>query len=374
MSVERQAWSQGERVGVAGERLDTVVVGGGQAGLAVGYHLARRGIPFVILDASARVGDAWRSRWDSLRLFTPARYDGLDGMPFPGPGDRMPTKDEMADYLEAYAAHFDLPVRSGVRVERVERDAAGFAVTTSAGTILASTVVVAMGSSQRPRVPGFAADLDRGVTTLHSLDYRSPAQVPAGDVLVVGAGNSGAEIALELAATHRVSLSGEFPGVVNVDIDSWFGRHVATRLVVGLVQHRVLTVRTPMGRRLRPRALEHGVPLIRTSPADLDRAGVRRVPRVVGVERGRPLLADGSTLDVTSLVWCTGFEPGLSWLDVDVLDDVGRPRHRLGVVEEVPGLYVVGQDFLYSLSSAQVHGVSRDAARIAGRIAARVAV
>ena len=113
MSVEGQAWSQGERVGVAGEHLDTVVVGGGQAGLAVGYHLARRGIPFVILDASTRIGDAWRSRWDSLRLFTPARYDGLDGMPFPGPGDRMPTKDEMADYLEAYAAHFDLPVRSG---------------------------------------------------------------------------------------------------------------------------------------------------------------------------------------------------------------------------------------------------------------------
>ena len=260
-----------------------------------------------------------------------------------------------------------------MRVERVERDAAGFAVTTSAGTILASTVVVAMGSSQRPRVPGFAADLDRGLTTLHSLDYRSPAQVPAGDVLVVGAGNSGAEIALELAATHRVSLSGEFPGVVPVDIDSWFGRHVATRLVVGLVQHRVLTVRTPMGRRLRPRALEHGV------PAHPDEPGRPRPGRgapgapAVGAERGRPLLADGSTLDVTSLVWCTGFAPGLSWLDVDVLDDAGRPRHRLGVVEEVPGLYVVGQDFLYSLSSAQVHGVSRDAARIAGRIAARVA-
>ncbi len=371
MSVEGRSGGRDARVGAAVQHHDTVVIGGGQAGLAVGYHLKRRGIPFVILDASRRVGDAWRSRWDSLRLFTPARYDGLDGMAFPGPGDRMPSKDEMADYLETYAARLALPLRSGVRVSRVRADGDQFIVETSAGTIRADNVVVAMGSNQRPRIPGFAADLDPGIATLHSLDYRGPGQVPDGDVLVVGAGNSGAEIALELSPGHRVFLAGEFPGVVSVDIDSWFGRHVATRIVVGFGQHRLLTVRTPMGRRLRPRALTHGVPLIRTGPADLDRARVRRVPRMTGVEGGRPLLEDGAVLDVASVVWCTGFEPGLSWLDLDVLDDAGRPRHRSGIVEEVPGLYVVGQDFLFALSSGQVHGVSRDAARIAGHIAAR---
>ncbi len=195
------------------ERFDTVVVGGGQAGLAMGYYLAEQRSNFVILDAADRVGDSWRGRWDSLRLFTPARYDGLPGMPFPAPGGYYPTKDEMADYLEAYADRFDLPVRTGARVSSLTKEESRYLLASSAGRFGAENVVVASGPLQRPRVPAFAANLDRSIAQLHSSAYRNPAQFPAGNVLVVGAGNSGAEISVELAtAGRRVWLSGRDVG------------------------------------------------------------------------------------------------------------------------------------------------------------------
>jgi putative flavoprotein involved in K+ transport len=190
------------------EHVETVIIGGGQAGLSTGYHLARRGLPFVILDTNERIGDAWRKRWDSLRLFTPARYDGLPGWPFPAPAWSFPTKDDVAGYLEAYAARFDLPVRTGVRVDRLSREADRYVVAAGDRRFEADQVVVASGAYQRPRVPAFAAQLDPGLVQLHSSDYRDPSQLQEGGVLVVGAANSGAEIALEVSTGHRTWLSG----------------------------------------------------------------------------------------------------------------------------------------------------------------------
>src|SRR5437870_5600528 len=226
------------------ERFETVVVGGGQAGLSVGYHLARRGVPFVILDANDRVGHSWRRRWDSLRLFTPARYDGLHGMPFPGrPGHEAPTKDEMADYLEDYAARFGLPIRTGVRVDGLSRTRGGFTVSAGARRFEAEQVVVATGAHHEPRVPPFAGQLDPGIVQIHSNEYKNPSQLRPGGVLIVGAGNSGADIALEVVRRHPTWLSGRDVGHVPFRIDGLAARFALR--VVRFIGYRVLTLATP---------------------------------------------------------------------------------------------------------------------------------
>jgi putative flavoprotein involved in K+ transport len=354
------------------ERIETVVIGGGQTGLSVGYHLARRGLPFVILDASVRIGDAWRHRWDSLRLFTPACYSGLVGMPFPGPRWSFVTKDTMADYLESYAQRFNLPVHSGVRVDRVSRDGDGYLVAAGPRRWRADNVVVAMGSFQRPRVPAFATELAPEVVQLHSYDYRNPAQLQDGPVLVVGAGNSGAEIALEAAARgHRTWLAGRDNGHIPFRIDGLAGRLLLGPLVLRVIFHRLLTVSTPVGRKVRPKVLPKGGPLVRTKPKDLTAAGVGRLPKVTGVVDGLPKLADGRTMQVANVIWCTGFTPGLEeWLDLPVHGDL-EPNHDRGLVPDHPGLYFVGLFFLYARSSEQIHGVGRDAERIVEAIASR---
>jgi putative flavoprotein involved in K+ transport len=356
------------------ERVNTVVIGGGQAGLSAGYHLARHAVPFVILDASERVGDAWRRRWDSLRLFSPARFSCLDGCPFPAPPDYFPTKDEMADYLEAYARKFALPVRSNVRVDRLTRLGDRFLVAAGEQRFEAENVVVAMGNHQRPRVPPFAGDLDPGIVQFHSIDYRSPAQLQDGDVLLVGAGNSGSEIGMEVVRQHRTWMAGRDTGHIPFRIEGRAGRLLLVRLVLRGLFHRVLTVANPLGRKARPRFLHSGGPLVRVKPKDMAAAGIVRVPRMAGVRNGRPLLEDGRVLDVANVIWCTGFRPGFSWLDLPVFGPDGDVQHERGIVEREPGLYFVGLLFLYSASSEMVHGVGRDAARIAAQVAARARV
>lgn len=353
------------------ERVETLVIGGGQAGLSVGYHLARRGLPFLILDANQRIGDSWRRRWDSLRLFTPARYDGLAGFPFPAKRDAFITKDEMADYLEAYAARFRLPVRNGIRVDGLSRRGDRFLVTAGERRYEADQVVVAMANYQVPRVPQFARALDSGVVQLHSRDYRNPSQLGSGAVLVVGVGNSGADIALEVAGTHATYLSGKEFGQVPFRIEGWVARKLLVR-IMRFVGHRVLTRGTPIGRRLAPTLLHRTTPLVRVKPADLTAAGIVRVPRVVGVRDGLPLLADDRTLDVATVIWCTGFHPGFSWIHLPVLGDDGLPRHERGVVVDEPGLYFVGLHFLYAVSSDTVNGVGRDAERIVRAVDSRI--
>jgi len=359
--------------GGGGESVSTVVIGAGQTGLSVGYFLGRHGVPFVILDSNARVGDVWRRRWDSLRLFTPAKFDGLAGMRFPAKGSAFPTKDEMADYLEAYAKRFALPVLGGVRVDSVAREGHRYVVTAGERRFVADHVVVAMATYQRPKVPAFARELDRGVVQLHSSEYRNPSQLQDGSVLVVGAGNSGAEIASELARSgHQVWMSGRDVGEVPFNIAGLASQLFLGRLVLRVLFHRVLTLDTPIGRKARAEIISKGGPLIRVKRKQLAAAGVELVGRVAGVRDGKAVLEDGLVLDAANVVWSTGFHAGLDWVRLPVFDEHGEAKQTRGVAAGEPGFYFVGQHFQYAFSSTMIHGAARDAEYVADVIARRV--
>ena len=355
------------------EQFDTIIIGGGQAGLAMGHALAKTldGHHFVILDAHPRVGDAWRTRWDSLRLFTPARYCSLPGMRFPASGGHMLTKDEMADYLEYYAARFGLPVRTSTRVDGLTRRGDRFVVTSGDHAFEADNVVVAMANFQQPKIPSFASELDPSIRQMHSYEYLRPEQLVDGPALVVGVGNSGAEIAIELVRERPTFLAGHEAGhIPGGPIDSYVGRNIIVRFI-RFFGHHVLTVRTPLGRKVRGRFVTEATPLIRTKPKDLVRAGVERVDRIARVADGQPVTEDGRVLDVTNVIWCTGYRPGFSWIDLPVLGDRQEPIHEQGVVGQEPGLYFIGLEFLYAATSATITGVGRDAKRVAKLIAPR---
>ena len=349
------------------ETFDTIVIGGGQAGLSVGYYLKKQGRPFVILDANERIGGSWRTRtWTSLRLFTPARYDGLPGWSFPASGWSYPTARETADYLEAYAARFDLPVRTSMAVTRLAKDGDRYVVDCGERRFAADCVVVATGFYGKPSVPDFASELDPRIVQMHSSDYKDSSQLNPGGVLLVGAGNSGADIGMEVSATHPTWLSGRDKGQFPLRIE-----HPLRRLVVPIlwfVASHVLTVKTPIGRKVRPHVLEDGAPLIRVKSKDLLAAGVERVAKTVGVRGGLPVLEDGRTMEVANVIWCTGFRQDFSWIDVPVFGEDTEPLHERGAASE-PGLYFVGLDFLYSFTSENVGGVGRDARHIAKHIA-----
>ena len=353
----------------------TVVIGGGQAGLAVGYHLEQRRLPSVILEASDRIGDVWRNRWDSLRLFTPAQYNGLPGMRFPAPRGSYPGKDQVADFLETYADRFELPVRTGTRVEAVRREGDTFVVVSGSDTWTADSVVVATGAYHTPKVPDFAPELDDTIVQLHSSEYRNPGQLQPGDALVVGAGNSGAEISMEVSRDHRTWLSGPDTGQEPTSASGSLLDRLITPLI-WFAANRVIRVTNPIGRRVRDHFLDppRGVPLARVRRQDILDAGIRRVPRTVGVDGGgAPVVEDGRALDVRNVIWCTGFRADFDWIDLPVFGDYGLPEHERGVVPSQPGLYFVGLLFQYTLASALVGGVGRDARYIAERIAERAA-
>ncbi|MGH2920919.1 MAG: flavin-containing monooxygenase [Gaiellaceae bacterium] len=358
MSTERDA-----------EFFETVVVGGGQAGLTAGYYLAKEGRHFVILDANERIGDAWRKRWDSLRLFTPACFSRLPGLPIPAPAWSFPTKDELADYLESYAARFELPVRTGISVNRISKVDGRFVISAGRLRFEAENVIVATGAHQIPKVPAFAHEVDPRIVQLHSSEYRNPSQLLDGDVLLVGAGNSGAELAAELSRTRRTWLAGPKTGEIPVRHGS-VGARFGFRLF-RFIGHHVLKVDTRIGRKLGTKLITKGDPLIRTKLKDLLAAGVERVPRVVGVRDGLPVLEDDRVLDVANVIWCTGFRTDFGWIDLPVFGDDGQPLHYRGVVESEPGLYFLGLVFLYSLSSDVLPNGGRDAQYIAKNIRAR---
>jgi putative flavoprotein involved in K+ transport len=351
-------------------QFETVVIGGSQSGLAVGYYLKQRDLSFVILDQHDRIGDAWRKRWDSLRLFTPGRYDALPGMPFPGSPSSYPTKDEAADYLEVYARAFELPFRNGVKVDRLSKAGDRFEVTCGEHTLLAENVVVATGASNTPRVPAFARELDKSIVQLHSKEYRNPSQIQKGAVLVVGAGNSGAEIAIELARHHKTWLSGPDTGQEPARAGSRLD-HLITPLMWFVATR--LTVKTALGRKLRDHFIDppRGIPLGRVRRKDFAPAGIERVPRMTAVRNGYPVLENGTVLEVSNVVWCTGYAPHYDWIDFPLRTHNGLPLHDRGIVESCPGLYFVGLLFLYSLSSALLGGVGRDAKHIVEHIVSR---
>ncbi len=356
------------------ERFDTVIIGGGQAGLAAGHELARRGVPFVILEANDRIGDNWRSRWASLRLYSPARADSLPGMPFPAAKSAYPSAKQMADYLESYAGAGRLPVRTGVRVDRLRRQGDGddgYVVEAGDTRFEAAQVIVATGAFQHPKVPDFAGQLSPGIRQLHSSAYHGPWQLQDGPVLVVGASHSGADIALEAKVRgHRTFLSGRIHGQLPVPLESRRGR-IVFRFLIPIAKH-VLTLRTPIGRAMAPHVRMGGGPLLRVRRQDLDRVGVERLEaRTEGVKDGKPLLGDGRALDVANVVWCTGFRPDFSWIELPITGDDGWPIERRGVVPSAAGLYFLGLPFLYAFSSMLVAGAGRDAAYVADRVAER---
>lgn len=350
------------------QQLGTVVIGGSQAGLAVGYFLKKRRLPFVILDENERIGDAWRKRWDSLRLVTPARYSGLPGMPFPGLPWAYPSKDEIADYLQAYAREFELPVRTGVKVDRLSKAEDRFKVTCGEHTLFAEDVVVATGAFNSPRVPSFARELDARIVQLHSKQYRNASQIQKGALLVVGAGNSGAEIAIELAPRHQTWLCGPDTGQEPARGAGSHLDHLVTPLMWFVATR--LTVKTALGRKLRDHFIDppRGVPLGRVRRKDFARAGIERVPRVTGVKNGYPILENGRVLEVSNVIWCTGYSANYDWIDFPLPKHNGVPIHDRGIVDSCPGLYFIGLLFLSSLSSALVGGVGRDAEHIVDHI------
>jgi putative flavoprotein involved in K+ transport len=353
------------------EHVETVIVGGGQAGLAVGYHLTKRGRSCLILDASDRIGDSWRKRWPSLRLYSPARAAALPGLPFPAPSHSFPSGRDMADYLEAYAREFALPVRTGIAVDGLERNGDGYAVMAGERRFEADNVVVATGVFQHsnPVIPAFAGELDPAVRQLHSAAYSSPAQLQEGPVLVVGAAHSGGDIAYEVArAGFRTLLSGRDTGQVPFDIEGRTGQVIFPLL--RFVATRILTVSTPLGRKARSAIRAHGGPLIRVKQGDLETAGVERVfERTVGVQDGKPLLADGQVVDVANVIWCTGFRNDYGWIRFPLpVDTDGYPEQERGSVPSSPGLYFVGLPFLHSFASMLIIGAGRDGEKVAKHI------
>jgi putative flavoprotein involved in K+ transport len=347
---------------VPSQMFDVIVIGGGQAGLAVAYHLSRQEAEFLVLDSAAEIGESWRNRWDSLRLFTPAQYDGLPGMRFPATDDVYPDKDVVADYLRDYAARFALSVRTRCAVNRVEQMADGFVVHTNQGPLSTRQVVIATGPFQVPMVPRLSAGLFGDVAQLHSAEYRRPGDLPAGPVVVVGAGNSGRQIAEELAATHDVTLA---VGTAPLQLPQRFlGRDLfwwLTRL--GLMNK---TIESHLARRLRDRGdLVIGTPLRR-----LRRAGVRIRPRAVSMAGNEVAFQDGTSVRASAVVWATGFRADYSWVDVaGAIDEKGSPRHLRGVTA-ARGLAFVGLPWQHTRGSALLGFVQSDAAWVAGQLQA----
>ena len=340
------------------EVLDAAVIGASQAGLAMAWHLARHHLRSEVLEAGPEIGHTWRSRWDSLTLFTPTQHNALPGMPFPGPQDTYPTKDPVADYLKAYAAAFNLPVRLNARVTKLSQTAEGFEARTYDGILRARQVVVATGPFQVPYLPPAAQRLDGPVTQLHSAGYRNPQALPPGPALVVGGGNSGFQIAEELAATRPVDLSIATKAPVlpqrlaGKDLFWWLTR-------LGLMR---VTAGSRLGRRMSAREF-----IIGSSRRRLKEAGVRFRPAVAGADGRTVRFADGTSLDVEVVIWATGYRPDYSWIGIPGVTRDGQVAHRRGVTD-VPGLYFLGLSWQHTRGSALLGFVHEDAAYLAGLI------
>jgi len=343
----------------------TVVIGGGQAGLATGYYLKKLSIDFLILDAEERTGDSWRKRWDSLRLFTPAWNNGMPGLAFPGDPNAFPTKEEAGNFLLQYKEKFQLPVLYNARVTGVKKTDPGFQIRVGNRTLEAKNLVVATGNYTIPKIPSFAKDLHAGIRQLHAADYKSPDQLPGGKVLLVGAGTSGFQIAMDLLHEKRtVYIAGKPTPQIPDFVFRYFGRQFVW------VNKHILNTGTPMGRKFQATIRKgHGAPLIHISPAAAVEAGIKILPRLKSVEAGWPVTENDERLEPAAIVWCTGFHSDYSWIDLPgAIAGDGYPTGERGISLRYPGLYFVGAQFQYSLTSTWMGGVGRDADYIARHI------
>jgi putative flavoprotein involved in K+ transport len=340
--------------------VEGAVIGAGQAGLAIGYFLARQG-RLVIFERAAEIAPAWRGRWDSLTLFTPRGYSALPGLPFPGDPDGYPTRDEVIAYLERYAASFQMPIELNSEVTKLDRGEDGrFRLELDGRTVTADQVVVATGPFQTPYMPKLAERLADDVFQTHAVGYRRPDEVPPGTVLVVGGGNTGFQIAKELAATHKVVLS---IGSRQTPLPQ---RPLGRDLFWWLTKAGILdkTVESRLGRKLSTRET-----LIGSSARELKRRyGVELKPRALDADGRTVRFENGSELEVDAVIWATGYRPDYSWIKLPVFDDDGRVRHRRGVTD-IPGLYFLGLTWQYTRGSALIGWVKDDAEFIAERIA-----
>lgn len=341
---------------------ETVIIGGGQAGLATGYFLKKYNNDFIILDENKRTGDSWRKRWKSLKLFTPVHHDSLPGLHFPGEYGSFPWKDEVADYLESYSREFELPVQLNVKVNRLSSRNSHFEIETDSQRFLSKNVVIATGTNPFPKIPAISSDLNPEIFQIHSSGYTDPENIPPGDVLVVGAATSGIEIALELSKSHKTFISGKPTFHIPDNIIKYGGE-----LYWWFVSN-VITIKTPVGRKARNKIMHGGSPLIRVSSKDLDMAGIKYLPRVAGVDNGYPKLEDDKVLKVSSVIWATGYKPDFSWIDMELPYETGWPITNRGVCPSFKGLYFVGMPFQYGLTSGLIGGVGNDASFISKMI------
>lgn len=341
---------------------ETIIIGGGQAGLATGYFLKKLNKDFVILDDNRRTGDSWRKRWKSLKLFTPAQHDSLPGMKFPGEYGSYPEKDEVADYLEQYRNEFGLPEKLNIKVNRLAHRNSHFEIEADSQRLISTNVVIATGTNPFPRIPAISSDINPEIFQIHSSGYTDPEMLPPGDVLVVGAGTSGVEIALELSKTHKTYISGNPTFHIPDNLLKYAGNFYWWFI------SNIVTLSTPLGKRAKKSIIHGGAPLIRVSSKDLSIAGINCLPRVAGTDNGHPKLEDNSVIRVSSVVWATGYKPDFSWIDMKVTDETGWPVSVRGVSPLFRGLFFVGMPFQYGLTSGLIGGVGRDASVITQRI------
>lgn len=344
---------------------DVAILGAGQAGLATAYCLKELGIEPLLLEASHSIGTSWRDRYDSLKLFTPSQYSSLPGLRFPAPVDHYPSKDEVANYLESYASAFDMKVEVGASVTKLRRESGRFLIECVGGNYRAKAVIVATGALQRPSLPAFANDLDPSVTQLHSAEYRNPEQIPDGEIVIVGGGNSGAQIAAELAAVGRpVSVAiGEMPRHLP---QRFLGKDIFWWLLKGGL------ISTKPAKIVGSRATTP-IPTIGTNLRALKRTGaIQIVPRLVGVDGNQIILNDHSRLAPATVIWATGFVNDFSWIDIEGATNGPAALHQRGV-SPIDGLFYIGLPFLYSKGSAFL-GFVEDDARFVASAAARIIV
>jgi putative flavoprotein involved in K+ transport len=331
---------------------EVLVIGAGQAGLTLGYYLRQAGVRFLIVDAADQVGSAWAQRWDSLVLFTPRRYNAMPGLSFNGDLDQEPTRDEVIAYLHRYATEFDLPIHVNSAVTALHHADGRYVAELPTGTIHADHVVVATGPFQLPRIPDFASSVASDVYQTHSSGYRRPIDLPPGRVVVVGGGNTGYQIAEELAADHPVVLAvgSRQPPLPR----RLLGQQIFWWLTTLRMQR--ITIDSRLGRRLRDRET-----LIGSSPAKAKRRGITLKPRALDASGRAVRFADGTSVEADAIIWATGFESDYSWIQLPIADQQGLPRHRRGVTDQ-PGLYFLGLQWQHTRGSALL-GLGSDDAR-----------